>query len=86
MVYAIPVIKKWLRALIGWDETQELRSRLDLVDSRLAVIVQRADDQQRRIDLIMHRRETAPQRTIDLDWEAQQVAFLNNPENFKEVN
>jgi hypothetical protein len=83
MVYSGSVLRKWLRALIGWDEPD---SRLDLFESRLTVLVNRADDQDKRIDLIAYKRAIAPQRQADLDWEAQQQAFLNNPENYKEVN
>jgi hypothetical protein len=63
-----------------------MQARLDLSDSRLTVLVQRADDQQKRIDVIAYKRSIAPLKIEELDWEAQQQAFLNNPENFKEVN
>ena len=72
-----------IRKLIGWDEMQK---RLDLSDSRLAVLVDRADAQDKRIALISYKRSIEPVKQVDLDWEAQQQAFLNNPENFKEVN
>lgn len=90
MVYAFSMIRKWLRSLIGWDE---MGARLDLSDARLTVVVTRADGQdsaleaqRKRIDLIAYRRDIAPQRRDELDWEAQQAAFLNDPENFKEEN
>jgi hypothetical protein len=72
-----------IRKLIGWDEMQK---RLDLSDSRLAVLVDRADAQDKRIALISYKRSIEPVKQVDFDWEAQQQAFLNNPENFKEEN
>ena len=90
MLYTITMIRKWLRSLIGWDE---MEARLDLSDARLTVVVTRADGQdsaleaqRKRIDLIAYRRDIAHVPDPVLDWEAQQAAFLNNPENFKEVN
>ena len=65
-----------IRKLIGWDEMQK---RLDLSDSRLAVLVDRADAQDKRIALISYKRSIEPVKQVDLDWEAQQQAFLNNP-------
>ena len=72
-----------LRKLIGWDEMQ---ASVDLSDSRLTILMQQVDDQKKRIDLIAYKRAIAPLKYEELDWEAQQVAFLSNPENFKEVN
>jgi hypothetical protein len=84
MVYYFCVtLRDRIRKLIGWDEMQK---RLDLSDSRLAVLVDRADAQDKRIALISYKRSIEPVKQVDLDWEAQQQAFLNNPENFKEVN
>jgi hypothetical protein len=77
------MLRKLLRSLIGWNE---MESRLDIQEAGLRVVVTRSEEQGRRIDLIAYKRSAAPQRDPDLDWEAQQVAFLNDPENFKEVN
>jgi len=84
------MFRRWLRKMIGWDE---LEARMDLKDSVLAVLVERSSthdvdiaDQKRRIDLIAYRRDLAPKRTPELDWEAQQAEFYSNPDNFKEVN
>ena len=77
------MIRRWIRALIGWDE---IESHLKAQDSRLAVLVDRSDDHDRRIRMIVYKRAIAPAKQADLDWEAQQQAFLNNPDNFKEVN
>ncbi len=76
-------IRAWLRKMIGWDE---MRTRLDLTDSRLVVLVGRVDEQDKRIDLVAYKRATKPLAEPTMDWEALQVEFANNPENFKEVN
>lgn len=87
MVYAFSMIRKWLRRMIGLDA---MEARLNLADSRLTIFISRADGmleaQSKRIDIISHKRDIAPQRRDELDWEAQQIAFLGNPENFKEEN
>jgi hypothetical protein len=90
MVYAMGMIRKWLRRMIGWNEMQ---ARLDLSDVRLTVVVTRANEQdsaieaqRKRIDVIAYRRDIAHVPDPVLDWEAQQQAFLSNPDNFKEVN
>jgi len=77
------MIRRWLRALLGWDE---IESHLGAQGSRLAVLVDRVDDHERRIQVVAYKRASAPAKQSDLDWEAQQQAFLNNPDNFKEVN
>jgi hypothetical protein len=87
MVYAFSMIRKWLRRMIGLDA---MEARLNLADSRLTIFISRADGmleaQRKRIDLIAYRRDIAHVPDPVLDWEAQQAAFLNNPENFKEEN
>lgn len=81
--YSRVTLRDRIRKLIGWDEMQK---RLDLSDSRLAVLVDRADAQDKRIALISYKRSIEPVKQVDLDWEAQQQAFLNDPANFKEEN
>lgn len=76
-------LRERLRKLIGWDE---MRERLDLTDSRLVVLVERVDAQDRRIDLVAYKRAIKPLAEPAMDWEALQVEFANNPENFKEAN
>ena len=82
-------LRDWLRKAIGWDE---MKDRLDLKDAALTVLVERVaaqdvelGDQRRRIDILMRRRDTAAVAQIPQDWEAEQIAFLNNPKNFEEV-
>ena len=84
------MIRKWLRRMIGWDE---MEAHLNLADSRLTIVISRADradgmleTQSKRIDLITYRRDIAHVPEPVLDWEAQQQAFLENQDNFKEVN
>ena len=97
MVYAMSMIRRWLRALIGWDEVEEHDSAQD---DTLAVLASEALEQKNliksafdrieghesRISRLQRQRDTAPPRISELDWEAQQTAFLCNPENFKEQN
>lgn len=94
MVYAFSMIRKWLRRMIGLDAMEACinlaEARLNLEDSRLTIFINRTDGmleaQSKRIDIISHKRDIAPQRRDELDWEAQQIAFLGNPDNFKEVD
>ncbi len=53
---------------------------------KLKAFNDRIEGQENRIIRLQRRADTQPPRTSDLDWEAQQVAFLNDPENFKEGN
>lgn len=77
------MIREWLRRLIGWDEVD---SRFMDEECRVAVLIERVDENERRIQLVAYKHAIAPTRQSNLDWEAQQQEFLNNPENFKEMN
>ena len=90
MVYAMSMIRRWLRALIGWEEmvksVADNDERLDAETRRVLGLFDRIESHETRLCKLQRRADTAPAKMVDLDWEAQQQAFLSNPENFKEQN
>lgn len=76
-------LRLWIRRVLELDV---LAGTIQEEKVRLGIVISRLDDQSKRIDLIAYKRDTAPVRQPDLDWEAQQIAFLNNPANYDEVN
>jgi hypothetical protein len=89
MVYAISVIKKWLRALIGWGElSQAVRDNdAKTADNTRSIkaLDERIEGHESRL-LRLQRRADSASAHITVDWEAQQIAFLSDPANFKEEN
>ena len=90
MVYAMSMIRRWLRTLIGWEEmvkaVADNNERLDAETRRVLDLFDRIEAHETRLLKLQRRADTAPAKLVDLDWEAQQQAFLSNPENFKEQN
>ena len=90
MVYAMSMIRRWLRALIGWEEFEENRKashlRFSELQRRIDTLNDRLEAHETRLCKLQRRADTAPAKLVDLDWEAQQQAFLSNPDNFKEQN
>ena len=100
------MLRKWLRALIGWDELSQAVSDNDaqLADdaahraaggadrdgfARLEGLVARFDRieaHETRINRMYRRTEQSTPTTRVRDWDEQQIEFLSNPDNFKEVN
>lgn len=74
------LIRKWLRALIGWDE---LSRRLASLEERIAMMGEVQDIMEKKLGR-MNKRDRAGDPLVVTDWETAQAAFLSDPKNFEQ--
>jgi hypothetical protein len=78
------MIRKWLRALIGWEDVgKALKAQAGYLKS-LEDLIQAQDKEIQAIKYQRDTREQKKQRSQILDWEQQVADYAANPENFKE--
>jgi hypothetical protein len=75
------MIRKWLRALIGWEDVGAAllaqRDHLVAMENLLKI-------QDQEIAALKYPHIRKPQRNQIIDWEQQVADYAANPDNFKE--
>lgn len=77
------LIRKWLRALIGWDELSQRDERLSSLEERIAMMGEVQDIIEKKLGR-MNKRDRAGDPLVVTDWETAQAAFLSDPKNFEQ--
>ena len=78
------MIRKWLRALIGW---QDVGAALLAMREHCVRLEELILAQGREIEALRYQRETREQKKQNsqiMDWEQQVAEYAANPDNFKE--
>lgn len=77
------MIRKWLRALIGWEDIgKALTAQADYCKSLEALIRAQGKEIQ-QLKYMRDQRENRKHSQV-MDWEQQMAEYAANPENFKE--
>jgi hypothetical protein len=76
------MIRKWLRALIGWGDVADL---VDNIGVLLAALNRQLDTLEAEIGALKYQRNIREGNKIRIvDWEQLQADFAANPDNYKE--
>ncbi len=78
------MIRKWLRALIGWEDVGAALTAQRIYLTSLEALVQAQGKEIEALKYQRTQRETKSQRLSVADWERVQAEYAANPENFKE--
>jgi hypothetical protein len=78
------MIRKWLRALIGWDDVGAALLAQRSHFTNLENLIEAQGNEIKALKLVRAHREQ--NRAQVMDWEQQMADFAANPENFKESN
>jgi hypothetical protein len=76
------MLRKWLRALIGWGDVGAALTSMGNYTKTLEDLIQAQGKEIQALKFQRAQRET--KRNQITDWEQQMAEYASNPENFKE--